>query len=1047
MLTLHNASAILAAASSLDSIAAVLRAIGFTESFAELDNETRSELGLSAEISRASVARGPGSLRGLAVQSTAANDFRELLGATAISLSKRSQHLLWIVVAGSEATREAAILCWIPTSSRIRTVALVYRLDDVVESDAETLCALAAATSDSDLLTHARWCDVLGREYITRRFFRTLQVSVDTLGASLTGSVGPADRRELSIICISRLLFLSFLESKGWLNDDFGFLSNGYLNCLEGGGQYQKRVLEPLFFGTLNTRASARSPRARAFGRIPFLNGGLFTRSHLEKRTRPSVFSDEALGNAFSTLFTRYRFTARESSTAWSEASVDPEMLGKAFEALMAAQDRKTSGAFYTPQSLVSSVSEAALANILGSKPEIHALSSVRVLDPACGSGAFVVYLLERLAALRAESGDVGSTSQIRRRVLTTSIFGVDSNPMAVWLCELRLWLSITIDSAERDPMKVTPLPNLDRNIRVGDSLLGGDFGIGAELSAGRRLTALRSRYVRATGSRKQSLARSLDRHERSTALETLRLERRRLDSQRRDLLLAARSPDLFGMRKKASREIYDQLAAFRLKRREIRKSETVLREGGALPFSYAAHFSDVARRGGFDVVVGNPPWVRIHNIPATLRERLRREFGVYRGAAWQSGAEHSGAGRGFAAQVDLSSLFVERSVALLGPRGVLSLLLPSKLWRSLAGGGVRRLVLGKTDLVAIEDYSNSEQLFDAAVYPSLLVCRAKTPTRANGARSPETFRGVVANGRTTHSWTAAIASLPFDDTPGSPWLLVPPAVRRAFDRLREAGIPLADSVFGRPLLGVKTGFNKAFVVRVKRLQDETAIVSNGERTAGIERRMIRPLVRGETIAAWSAKGSSEYLISPFGDDLRRSALPPLARAWLHQYEDFLCARTDLHSRDPWWSVFRTESADTAFARVVWSDFGIRPRAIVIAPGDRTVALNSCYVARCASHTDACALAVLLNSPLVAAWLGLIAEPARGGYRRFLGWTMSLLPIPRNWALVRNQLAAIYPTDPVDAPTPAELLEASLHAFGICADDVDPLLSWTRPSD
>src|ERR1019366_651541 len=104
------------------------------------------------------------------------------------------------------------------------------------------------------------------------------------------------------------------------------------------------------------------------------------------------------------------------------------------------------------------------------------ALRGLRVLDPACGSGAFLVYLLERLAALAGAAGDARPVGARRRDILTQSIFGVDVNPTAVWLCELRLWLSVVIDSEEWDPLAVTPVPNLDRHGRVGDALGGPSF-------------------------------------------------------------------------------------------------------------------------------------------------------------------------------------------------------------------------------------------------------------------------------------------------------------------------------------------------------------------------------------------------------------------------------------------------------------------------------------------------------------------------------------------------------------------------------------------
>jgi hypothetical protein len=336
------------------------------------------------------------------------------------------------------------------------------------------------------------------------------------------------------------LLFLSFLETRGWLDRDHGFLANRFADCMMHGGGYHRRVLNPLFFGTLNTSVRKRAARAREFGRIPFLNGGLFSRAPVETRTASHFFTDDALGDLFGDLLTRYRFTAREDATTWSEAAIDPEMLGKAFESLMSSRDRKTSGAFYTPHSLVRDVARAALSYGLESSscdsslvtrvlegeippPSVRAallerIGTLRVLDPACGSGAFLVHMLEELASLRVRLGDVRSLHAIRRDILSRSIFGVDINPMAVWLCELRLWLSMAIEDPEIDPLRVTPLPNLDRNIRVGDSLAGEGMRPLPWRSGG-RIGTMRSRYSRATGPRKKALAKVLDSLERECAI------------------------------------------------------------------------------------------------------------------------------------------------------------------------------------------------------------------------------------------------------------------------------------------------------------------------------------------------------------------------------------------------------------------------------------------------------------------------------------------------------------------------------------------------
>src|SRR5262249_15164270 len=150
------------------------------------------------------------------------------------------------------------------------------------------------------------------------------------------------------------------------------------------------------------------------------------------------------------------------------------------------------------------------------------------------------------------------------------------------------------------------------------------------------------------------------------------------------------------------------------------------LASGGALPFAWPTHFPEIPRRGGFDVVLGNPPWVRLHHIAPGARRRLRARDAAVRAAAWERGAEAARARARLAAQVDVAALFLERALHLLRPGGTLALLVPAKLWRSLAGGGVRRIVAGRAHVLALEDWTSSRHAFDAVVYPSMIVARAR---------------------------------------------------------------------------------------------------------------------------------------------------------------------------------------------------------------------------------------------------------------------------------------------------------------------------------
>ncbi len=1055
------AAASLLAAAIPDRLASLAAALGFAAEPLPLGDAARRALHLaSTPVLKAQIVPGRGTLRALLLELDASAPLRECVALIAARLAAHAPHLLWLLVAAQRGAPGVAIAAWAGDRVRPRVAALLADREHVVASDAETLVALADVPHSVDTLAHACWLETLGRESLTRRFYRALERVVREAGAAARGRAVPEQRAELALLYVSRLIFLSFLESKGWLDDDHRFLENAFERCMERGGEFHFRVLRPLFFGTLNTPLDRRSRVARDFGRVPFLNGGLFARTPLERRRYDVIFPDEALGTVFDELLVPYRFSAAEESSEWSQAAIDPEMLGLAFESLMREGERRASGAFYTPHALVARVTRSALVDALqgggvpGSAAECalagesvdreagralrERAAEIRIIDPACGSGAFLVHALEELSALRVRLGDPRSQDEVRRETLTRSIFGVDVNSMAVWLCELRLWLSVVIEGTGGDPLAVAPLPNLDRHIRVGDSLSGEMWDEARPLAlpvrGGARLDLLRERYARATGGRKRTLQRALDAAERSAAIAHLESEHARCSARRRDIISALRGRDLFGQRVRAGTAERQRLASERARSRQLCASLRGLRDGGALPFSWVAHFPDIARRGGFDAVIANPPWVRLHRIPPSARAALRDRYASFRVAAWERGATLARAGPGFAAQVDMAALFAERSQCLLRAGGTMALLLPAKLWSSLSGGGIRRLLRERTHIVALEDWSESPAAFDAAVYPSLLVARRAIP--AGGEPAPETpcIAAAVHRGRDALRWEIDPARLALDD-PSSPWLIVPPAVRSSFDRLSRAGRPLAGSSFGPPQLGVKCGCNEAFVVPREEASNSGELV---------ERSLLRPLLRGEHASRWRAERPEEWLVwthDESGAPLK--SLPPLAARRLARWRGRLAARTDLRPGALWWSIFRTASANASRARVVWADMGRAPRALVLHAGDRTVPLNSCYVLPCAELADARAIAALLNSRVAAAWLGVLAEPARGGYRRYMAWTVSLLPLPDDWAGARRLMAPLAERgERGEPPTDAELDAVVLRAYRVRPADAAPLLAW-----
>jgi hypothetical protein len=235
-------------------------------------------------------------------------------------------------------------------------------------------------------------------------------------------------------------------------------------------------------------------------------------------------------------------------------------------------------------------------------------------------------------------------------------------------------------------------------------------------------------RCSRATGPRKATLRRALEREERRRSVAALDRQIVALRAERHERVLALRSVDLFGARGGTTTLRRGDSLALRRRTAALRRERERIASGGALPFAFASHFGHVHARGGFGLVVGNPPWVRLHNIPGATRASLRERYGVYREAAWTAGAERAGAGSGFGAQVDLAALFVARSLALAAQSGVVARLVPAKLWRSLAGGGTRALLARGARLLRLEDWSEAPCAFDAAVYPSVLVAASAPP-------------------------------------------------------------------------------------------------------------------------------------------------------------------------------------------------------------------------------------------------------------------------------------------------------------------------------
>ncbi len=453
--------------------------------------------------------------------------------------------------------------------------------------------------------------EVLESEDAGRRFFLAFRGALEVMAAGLGGTPRPEDRRTLALIQLTRVLFLYFVQAKGWLDGRRDFLRQAVDDTLATRRRLHRDLFRPLFFGTLNRRPAERG-RARLFGRIPFLNGGLFDPHPLERAWRGEV-PDSCWRDAFDLVFERFHFTVEEGG---DPGHVAPDMLGRAFEGLMAPDYRHASGAYYTPAALVTRVVDAGLASLFASRlqlPDAEAqqwmeardprlaalLGEVTILDPAVGSGAFLLAALERLADLQHTQAP---PAELRRRILRHNLFGVDLNPMAVRLAELRLWLAVIAAEPVDAPEEVQPLPNLDGVVRQGDSLLDPAWtlaGLGARpAESAHELRELRRAFVATSGPAKRDLLRTLRQAELRAFEECLAQAQGRLQQEVTECLLAAREPTLFGGRRGLDRALRHRLRELRTRMAEARRLHRRLRQEGEVGwFSYECHFGDVLSR------------------------------------------------------------------------------------------------------------------------------------------------------------------------------------------------------------------------------------------------------------------------------------------------------------------------------------------------------------------------------------------------------------------------------------------------------------------
>jgi len=317
---------------------------------------------------------------------------------------------------------------------------------------------------------------------------------------------------------LGQIVFLYFLQKKGWLGvpqdkrwgeGDKFFLRTLFNRAKKEKKNFYDNYLEILFYDTLNNphRDETDPAYSRYFdSKIPFLNGGLFEPDYDWKNT--IVYLEDDIFEDIIGTFDLYNFTVKEDEPLEKEVAVDPEMLGKVFENLLPENLRKGQGAYYTPREIVHYMCQESLINHLSTETKVDiekirklitskdnvisgieerparkvltlwenetelldkALSDIKICDPACGSGAFLVGMLNEIVSARHILNPKRGEYLLKKETIQNCVYGVDIDPGAVEIAKLRLWLSLVVDYELRD---IEPLPNLDYKIMCGNSLL-----------------------------------------------------------------------------------------------------------------------------------------------------------------------------------------------------------------------------------------------------------------------------------------------------------------------------------------------------------------------------------------------------------------------------------------------------------------------------------------------------------------------------------------------------------------------------------------------
>ena len=671
---------------------------------------------------------------------------------------------------------------------KLRITKLLINKNETYYTDIETLSNMFYVGEATWRDVWLKWREAFNVERATEKFFEDYQKEFFRLRGELSQAQNIPIKEAHAFVLqfLNRIMFIYFISKKRWLKNDTKFMRwfwQRYLQERSKGSSnkdsFYEMWLKPIFFEAFNDNKNQIYDRnlpddvKKVLLKAPYLNGSLF-REDMELDRLPIKIGDSLFKSVFG-FFERYNFTIREDLPLDQEVAVDPQMIGYVYESLANVAeeiyDQNDLGIFYTPRVEVDFMCRRSLVEYLAKnlpvipksriyefvfdedrgevekyfEEEKHwdgleeSLEGLSVVDPACGSGAFLVGMLNVLAELYKIVYKHIYTEDIRdfnlkRNIINRSLYGVEVMPWAIHAAELRLWLQLIIESNLKieDLQKEPLLPNLDFNLRVGDSLVQEIGGINlhqrdSDIPDGLKKKLDNLKKEKEYYSYNAQISKFKDKEgiikEEARIFEEIIKDRiLNLESDVKTLeedikkLKKTKQMNLSGeVSESEQQKIFDvkkekerKLEEIKKRIEELEKTKVVLEYPEKKPFIWDIDFAEIfGEKNGFDIVIGNPPYVNYQKIspPNMLKEEVTRgDKEDYKNKLITSVVTHLPVIEKINKKSDYYIYFYLHGLSLLNKRGTFCFI-TSNSWLDVDyGKGLQEFLLKYVPIIAVYD-------------------------------------------------------------------------------------------------------------------------------------------------------------------------------------------------------------------------------------------------------------------------------------------------------------------------------------------------------